>query len=72
MQSNQKIYFLYTIISRHLLLKINEGCPRGVLVKPLDYRIVLSDFELQSCYYMHFRTNTLGKGIDTLVLPSMA
>ena len=28
----------------------------------LDCDIVVREFELQSCYYVHFRTNTLGKG----------
>ena len=34
---------------------------RGVMVKAMDCRIVVSEFVLQSCYYVHFRTNTLGK-----------
>ena len=47
-----------------------EG-PRGVMVKAMDYGIVESEFELQSCYYIHFRTNTLGKGMNLLILPAM-
>ncbi len=45
--------------------------PRGVMVKAMDYGIVVSEFELQSCYYVHFRTNTLGKGMNPLILPAM-
>ena len=44
---------------------------RGVMVKVMDYGIVESEFELQSRYYIHFRTNTLGKGMNLLILPSM-
>ena len=43
------------------------GCPRGVLVKALDCGIVV----LQSLYYVHFRTNTLGKGMSPLILPAI-
>ena len=42
------------------------GCPRGVMVKAIDCKIVLSEFELQSRCYVHFRTNTLGKGMYSL------
>ena len=37
---------------------------RGVMVKKLDSGIVVSEFELQSRNYVHFRTNTLGKGMN--------
>ena len=37
--------------------------PDGVKVKALDCGIVLNKFELQSCYYIHFWTNTLGKNM---------
>ena len=32
---------------------------------------VAREFELQSRYYVHFRTNTLGKGINPLILTAM-
>ena len=35
-----------------------------VTVKSLNYEIVVSEFELQSRYYVHFRTNTIGKGMN--------
>ena len=47
------------------------GCHRGVMVKALNCRIVEHKFELQLCNYVHFRTNTLGKGMNPLILPSM-
>ena len=48
-----------------------RGCPRGVMVKAMDCGIVVSEFVLQSRYYVHFRANTLGKGMNPLILPSM-
>ena len=41
------------------------------MVKVLDYGIVVSEFKLQSHYYIHFWTNTLGKGMNPLILPAM-
>ena len=53
------------------LMDSGVGCPRGVMVKELGCEIVVSKFELQSRYYVHFRTNTLGKGMNPLILPAM-
>ena len=47
------------------------GGPRGVMVKAIDCGIVVSEFVLQSRYYVHFRANTLGKSMNPLILPSM-
>ena len=47
------------------------GCPCGVMVKVMDYGIVVSKFVLQLHYYIHFRVNTLGKGMNPLILPAM-
>ena len=47
------------------------GCPRGVMVKAIDCGIVVREFVLQSRYYVHFRANTLGKGMNPLILPAM-
>ena len=49
----------------HISVSLNlvRVCPRGVMVKVLDCEIVVSEFELQSRYYVHFRTNTLEKGM---------
>ena len=47
------------------------GCPRGVMVKAMDYGIVVSEFVLQSRYYVHLQANTLGKGMKPLILPAM-
>ena len=45
-------------------------CPRGVMVKVMDCGIVVSEFVLQSRYYVHFRANTLGKGMNPPYPPS--
>ena len=44
------------------------GCPRGVMVKAMDCEIIVSEFVLQSRYYVHFRPNALGKGMNLLIL----
>ena len=53
-------------------MTIMPGYPHDVMVKALDCRIEVCKFELQSRYYVHFRTNTLGKGMNLLILPSMS
>ena len=45
--------------------------PMGVMVKAMDCGIVVREFVLQSRYYVHFRANTLGKGMNPLILPAM-
>ena len=58
---------LFTIIT----LK-TRGCPRCVMVKAMNCGIVVREFVLQSRYYVHFRANTLGKGIEPPYPPSYA
>ena len=61
-----------TSIQGILVIKNCLGeCPRGVMVKAMDCRIVVREFVLQSRYYVHFRANTLGKGMNPLILPAM-
>ena len=48
-----------------------RGCPHGVMVRAMDCGILVREFELQSRYYIHFRANTLGKGMKPLILPAM-
>ena len=63
----------YTIatICRWNCILLAWGCPRGVMVKAMDCGIVVRKFVLQSRYYVHFRANTLGKGMNPLLLPAM-
>ena len=49
---------------------LKRGCPPGVMMKAMDSRIVGSKFELQSCYYDHFRTNTFGERYEPPYPPS--
>ena len=46
-------------------------CSRGLMVKALDGGIVVHEFEPQSRYYVHFRTNNFRKGMKPRILPSM-
>ena len=39
-----------------------------VMVKAMNCGIVVREFVLQSHYYVHFRANTLGKGMNPLIL----
>ena len=41
------------------------------MVKMMDCGIVVSEFVLESSHYVHFRTNTLGKGMNPLILPAI-
>ena len=47
--------------------KLIRGCRGGVMVKAMDSGIVV----LESNYFVHFRANTLGKGMNPLNLPAM-
>ena len=50
-----------------LILDIITGILRGVMIDVFDCDIVVSEFELQSCYHVHFRTNTLGRVMNPLI-----
>ena len=41
---------------------------RGVVANVLDCDIVVSEFALQSYYYIHFQTNTLEKYMNSIFL----
>ena len=61
---------IYTHLFIHTYILIYTwGCPRGVMVKAMDCGIVVREFVLQSRCYIHFRANTLGKGMNPLILP---
>ena len=50
-----------------MVIVIELGSLREVVAKALDWEIVVSEFEPQSCYYIHFRTNILGKSMNPLM-----
>ena len=49
----------------------DETLLHSVMVQAMVCEIVTREFELQSRYNIHFRTNTLGKGMNPLILPDM-
>ena len=55
--------------NRHILLILYGH--HSIIAKVQDAGLEISEIELQSCYYIHFQTNTLGKGMNTLILPVM-
>ena len=66
--------YIYIYIYIKYLKSQNQstrGCPRDVMVKAMDCGIIVSELVLQSRYYIHFRANTLGKGMKPLILPAM-
>ena len=52
-------------------VKMTRRCPCSVMVKVMDSGIVVSEFEFLSLYSVHFQTNTLGKGMNLLIIPTM-
>ena len=47
------------------------GCSLGVMVKAMDCRIVVSEFELQSCYYSSLSGKYPWENMNPLILPAM-
>ena len=43
------------------------GSSRDVVAKVLNYDIVVCEFKLQSCDYVHFWINTLRKAMHPLI-----
>ena len=48
-------------------IKNKSSGSRSVVVKVLNFDAVVNDFEIQSRHYVHFRTNTCEKGMNTLI-----
>ena len=44
----------------------------GDVANVLDCDIVVREFEFQSRYYVHFRTNALWKGMNSHILPAVS
>ena len=47
-------------------------CLRAVVTESLDSDSIVSEFEIQSSYYSHFRTTTLSKDMKSLILLSFS
>ena len=54
-----------------MLIPVWGGVLVVLTVKAMDCGIVVREFVLQLRYYVHFRANTLGKGMNPLILPAM-
>ena len=50
--------------------RIERAKYSGIVANMLDCNITESEFKLQTHYYNHFWINTLGKGMNLLILPS--
>ena len=48
------VLVVISLLRSHLTQSVGR-CPRGVMVKAVDCRIVVSEFEFQSHFYVHFR-----------------
>ena len=51
---------------------MEAGCSvYDIMAKVLDYGLEMSEFKLQLHYYVHFQSNTLANGIETLIISPM-
>ena len=51
--------------------RTQRGSPHGVVVNVLNCDFVVSEFELESRCYVHFRTNPPRKGVNPVISPIM-
>ena len=54
-----------------MYVNLGMGVPYSTMVNMLDSDIVASEFKLQSLYYVHFQTNTLGNSMNLFILQAM-
>ena len=69
----QFIWGVFWLFSVYINIKLpgkEDFKRRGVMVKAMDFRIVVCEFEFKSRYYVHFRTNTLRKWYEPPYPPS--
>ena len=67
-RANRAEYFLTTKYWVFLLYWESSG---SVMDKMLDCSHKVSEFKPHSCYYIHFRANTIGKDLNAFIRPSM-
>ena len=74
-ESSYKIYILFCkrfvkvqVVQSYKHSRSLKGGLYGVVVNLLKCNVLVSEFELQSRNYVHFRTNILGKDMDLLSL----
>ena len=56
-----KVFFFSCIFSTSPLLA--EGNPHDIVANVLDCDTVVSEFKFQSCFYVHFQTDTIDEGM---------
>ena len=66
------LLLLKNIPPTSFLIFVPVVIPRGVMVKAMDCGIVVSEFVLQSRYYVYFRANALRKGMNPLILQAIS
>ena len=52
--------------NKSLCISLSGRSPCGVVDNELDHNMVVSEFQLQLHYYIHFQINTLWKGMNPL------
>ena len=62
---------IYLVLSFLFMVQVYPSRKASAMVKAMDCRIDVSELVHQSRYYVHFRANTLGKGMTPLILPDM-
>ena len=62
---------LYAVTEKYPLkyVFVHQFC--GVMVKVMVCEIVVSEFEFQSRYYVHFQTNTLRKDMNLIFISAI-
>ena len=62
--------YLSAVESKYVPWEVSSWCKAmNCGIKAMNCGIVVREFVLQSRYYVHFRANTLGKGMNPLILP---
>ena len=78
--SDFKLFLTFIIISAESLNEIISIITtgmfirrslHGVMAKVLDCSLKVSEFKLQSCYYVHIWTNAFEKGMEPLIFLAM-
>ena len=49
------------LIWKFTIRKSSKESYRGIMAKVIKCILEVSEFKLKSCYYVHFRTKSLGK-----------
>ena len=70
-QKSLETYWMHHVFLFNNLLFVHRGSIHSLIVKVLVCRLKVSEFEFQLHYYIHFRTNTLEKAMNPLILSAL-